>query len=152
MSQAARNLDPDMRAGGSAQEYWRPAIGDPDRDLQLHAEACEHCGSEFAPGARFCHACGAERETGAAAATRERSAWSLGRILDLEEIKAAMGLSLGSLICFFIGVVCTVAAAVVGFVYTASTLLDWQAVQTWRIEWLLTATAAFVAGLLLKKK
>ena len=149
MSQAARNLDPGLRASSSAQEYWRPAIGDPDRDLQLHAEACAHCGSEFAPGSRFCHACGAEREAGAAVRS-SASAWS--RILDLEEIKAGLGLSLGSLICFFVGVVCTVAAAVVGFVYTASTLLDWQAVQTWRIEWLLTATAAFLAGVLLKKK
>ena len=151
MSQAARNLGPGMGAAGSAHEYWRPAIGDPDRDLNLHAETCAHCNSEFAPGARFCHACGAERETGAAA-QQQGSAWSLGRMLDLEEIKAGLGLSLGSLICFFIGMVCTVAAAVVGFVYTATTLLDWQAVQTWRIEWLLTATAAFVAGLLLKKK
>jgi hypothetical protein len=29
--------------------------------------------------------------------------------------------------------------------------LDWQAVQLWRIEWLLGATASFLAGILLKK-
>jgi hypothetical protein len=35
---------------------------------------------------------------------------------------------------------------------TAKTLVDWQAIQMYRIEWLLAATAAFVAGILLKKK
>jgi hypothetical protein len=39
-----------------------------------------------------------------------------------------------------------------GFLFTATTLLDWQAVQIWRIEWLLAASAVFVAGVLLKKK
>ena len=30
-------------------------------------------------------------------------------------------------------------------------LVDWQAIQFYRAEWLLAATAAFVAGILLKK-
>jgi hypothetical protein len=34
---------------------------------------------------------------------------------------------------------------------TARTLVDWQAIQFYRAEWLLAATAAFVAGILLKK-
>jgi hypothetical protein len=33
----------------------------------------------------------------------------------------------------------------------AKTLVDWQAIQFYRAEWLLAATAAFVAGILLKK-
>ena len=37
-----------------------------------------------------------------------------------------------------------------GLVYTAATVLDWQAVQIWRIEWLLAAIAAFLAGILLR--
>jgi hypothetical protein len=41
---------------------------------------------------------------------------------------------------------------VTGFLFSATTLLDWQAVQLWRIEWLLAATAIFAAGFLLKKK
>jgi hypothetical protein len=41
---------------------------------------------------------------------------------------------------------------VTGFVFTATTLLDWQAVQLWRIEWLLGSVAMFAAGFLLKKK
>jgi hypothetical protein len=37
-------------------------------------------------------------------------------------------------------------------VYKEDTLVDWQAVQAWRIEWLLAAMAALLAGILLKKK
>ena len=33
----------------------------------------------------------------------------------------------------------------------AADLAEFQAVQMWRIEWLLAATASFVAGILLKK-
>jgi hypothetical protein len=44
-----------------------------------------------------------------------------------------------------------VAAVMTGLVYSANTLVDWQAVQTWRIEWLLAAAVAFIAGILLKK-
>jgi len=34
---------------------------------------------------------------------------------------------------------------------TAKTLVDWQAIQIYRVEWLLAATASFVVGILLKK-
>jgi cytosine/uracil/thiamine/allantoin permease len=44
-----------------------------------------------------------------------------------------------------------VGALAVGVVFSARTLLDWQAIQIWRIEWLLGAVAAFLAGCLLKK-
>jgi hypothetical protein len=37
-------------------------------------------------------------------------------------------------------------ALLVGIVFTARTALDWQAIQMWRIEWLLAAIAAFVGG------
>jgi hypothetical protein len=39
----------------------------------------------------------------------------------------------------------------VGLFFKASNLGEFQAIQLWRIEWLLAATAAFVAGILLKK-
>ena len=38
------------------------------------------------------------------------------------------------------------------FVFSARTVLDWQAVQLWRIEWLLGAIAMFAAGVLLKRR
>jgi len=60
-------------------------------------------------------------------------------------------LGTASLIAFIAGIACLLAALAVGFLYTAGTVLDWQAVQVWRIEWLLAAAATFLAGILLKK-
>jgi hypothetical protein len=39
----------------------------------------------------------------------------------------------------------------VSLFYRASNLSEFQAVQMWRIEWLLAATASFAAGILLKR-
>ena len=147
MAQLARNAE-------RSQEFWRPAVDETrnreaGRALTMHPEACDRCGTDFAMGARFCHLCGHQRtaEMGSTAGSR----WNLFRFLDLERIKGAVGLPLASVIALFIGMACTMAAATTSLLYSASTLLDWQAVQIWRVEWLLAATTAFVAGILLKK-
>jgi hypothetical protein len=70
--------------------------------------------------------------------------------LHFHEIKRRLGLSTGSLISFVIGLVCVTGALMVGLL-TAKTLIDWQAIQMYRLEWLLAATASFVLGILLKK-
>lgn len=57
-----------------------------------------------------------------------------------------------SLAALVLGCACIVAAVVTGFVFNATTLVDWQAVQLWRIEWLLAAIAILLAGILVKKK
>lgn len=72
------------------------------------------------------------------------------RYLHFHEIKSRVGLSTGSLISFVIGLACVTGALLVGLL-TAKTLVEWQAIQIYRIEWLLGATAAFVLGILLKK-
>lgn len=131
------------------QEYWRPAVpnGRPHEiphDVRTRIEVCENCGTEFVVGSRFCHVCGGERQ-----AVQSNSRWA--EVLDFENIKHALGFSTGALIAFIVGVICVLAAAMTGFVYSANTLVDWQAVQTWRIEWMLAAISAFVAGILLKK-
>jgi hypothetical protein len=145
------------------------------------AEACSACGTEFMIGARFCHTCGALRvEKGAVPATKsrlpwrearevlvERAAWlrsatagvliqtrripAVLRYLHFHEIKRWVGLPTASLIAFFIGLGCVGGAVVVTLVYTAKNFVDWQAIQFYRAEWLLAATASFVAGILLKK-
>lgn len=141
MSEAARKFDqdywqPPRSAEMSAVDYGVPA---PPRAL-----TCSACGTEFVVGSRFCHVCGAERDvTG-----EESRGWI--EWLDLGRIRQAIGLPIGSLICLGLGVACVVAAIVTGFIYTATTVLDWQAVQVWRIEWLLAAMVALVAGILLK--
>ncbi len=129
------------------QDYWQPPRGSQeDMAAPAKALACPECGTEFVVGSRFCHVCGAER-----AALEETGSRSFTDWLEFTRIREAVGLSIPSLVCLIAGVVCVIAAIVTGFIYTANTVLDWQAVQVWRIEWLLAATVAFVAGLLLKK-
>jgi len=70
--------------------------------------------------------------------------------LHFHEIKSLVGLPTASLVAFVLGVACIAGALLVGLL-TAKTLVDWQAIQFYRAEWLLGATAAFVAGILLKK-
>ena len=70
--------------------------------------------------------------------------------LHFHEIKSLVGLSTASLIAFLVGIGCVTGALMVGLL-TARTFVDWQAIQFYRAEWLLAATAAFVAGILLKK-
>ena len=147
MSEAARNVADASMGSPQRQEYWKPI------EVSRHeaaTDACATCGTDYPIGARFCYVCGSERVTGEAAA-RPGFASRLGRMLDLAELKSAMGLGVGSLVAFFVGIICVIAAGAVGFIYTATTMLDWQAVQIWRMEWLMAAIAAFAAGTLLKK-
>jgi hypothetical protein len=89
-----------------------------------------------------------------------RSAVAAGRKLTLpnwmqylhfHRIKRWIGLPTPALIAFMIGLGCVAGAISVSLVYRASNLAEFQAIQMWRIEWLLAATASFVAGILLKK-
>ena len=73
------------------------------------------------------------------------------KYLHFHEIQRWVGLSTGSLIAVFIGLGCVAGAIGVSLFYRATNLAEFQAIQMWRAEWLLAATAAFVAGILLKK-
>jgi hypothetical protein len=130
-------------------EFWRPpaqpVASDPAVSTEF-LEACPRCGTEFIVSSRFCHACGASRpELNATSGMLE--------ILGLREFSAlgSLGLSTASLISFLAGAACIVGALAMGVVFSARTVLDWQAIQIWRIEWLLGAIAAFAAGCLFKK-
>ena len=113
----------------------------------VQTESCAGCGAEYVAGSRFCHVCGAERAPQAAA---RRLQWA--RSLNILRLQERLGLPLASVIALSVGILCTLAAIGTGLVYTAATVLDWQAVQIWRIEWLLAAIAAFVAGILLRAR
>ncbi len=71
--------------------------------------------------------------------------------LHFHEIKRWAGLPTGALIAFIMGLGCMIGVLGVSLFYKASNLAEFQAIQMWRIEWLLAATASFVAGILLKK-
>jgi hypothetical protein len=64
-------------------------------------------------------------------------------------IKRRIGLSTAPLAALTVGVACIAGALLVGLL-PAKTAIDFQAIQFYRIECLLGATAAFVAGILLK--
>lgn len=139
MSNAVNHVPP--------QEFWTPPREAQAAALHTRPESCDQCGSEFVMGARFCHVCGDHREplVGASEST-------LSRIMDFGRIRDSLGLTTGSLIAFIFGLACLAAAIATSLIYSAATLLDWQAVQIWRIEWLLAALAAFALGILLKAK
>lgn len=145
------------------------------------AEMCTSCGAEFMIRAQFCHACGGRRPVlnsgiGADASARAgfwEQSWTQKmaslrvavagiswrkisfpgwlHYLHFHEIQRSVGLPTASLIAFFIGLGCVAGAIGVSVFYRASNLSEFQAIQMWRMEWLLAATASFVAGILLKK-
>jgi hypothetical protein len=128
-------------------EFWRPPVVQSDAVRPAVVEACDSCSTEFMVGALFCHVCGTSREAQTTAGAR----WTL--YLEFHNIKRALGLSTAALIAFVAGLACLVMAAIaVGMIYSVQTFNDFQAVQLYRMQWLLGAIAAFVAGLLLKKK
>jgi hypothetical protein len=134
------------------QEFWKPVVTPRADSLQTSATAgrvCQSCGTGYVLGSRFCHICGADRHVNLADASGTNV---LSNGFDLDGIKDTLGQTTASLIAFVLGLVFLIAAAMTGFFFTATTLLDWQAVQIWRIEWLLAAAAVFIAGVLLKKK
>ena len=143
MAQLAGNYD-------ERQEFWKPAVTRRREPPQVEAsgQVCESCGTDFLMGSRFCHVCGADRHTNLASSSSK----GIRTWFDFASLRDALGQTNGSLIALFLGCACIIAAAVTGFLYTATTVLDWQAVQVWRIEWLLAALAIFGAGLLLRRK
>jgi hypothetical protein len=131
-------------------EFWKPAVAPRQEAASAETtdQVCQECGTDFVLGSRFCYVCGADRHANLAAnAVTGLNAW-----IDFASLREALGQSNASLVALVMGFACVIAAIVTGFVFTATTLLDWQAVQLWRIEWLLGAVAMFAAGFLLKKK
>jgi hypothetical protein len=131
------------------QEFWKPIVASHPEGAQAELQtrnACPKCGAEAVLVGQFCHVCGAERGTEFPQFAQGLASW-----FDFTAVRKATGLGLAALLPFILGCGCVIAAAAVGFVYTASTVLEWQAIQLWRIEWLLAAIASFGAGLLLKK-
>jgi hypothetical protein len=143
MADVARNLDPRKV---EHDQYWSPAI---DRRLTTPAaELCPRCGTEFIIGSRYCYVCGTDRDL---PGIRNKGSFDWKRLVDFHKLEARMGIGIQAFVAFIAGCLCLLAAALVGVMYTATTMIDWQAVQLWRTEWLLAGIAAFVAGCLLKK-
>ena len=131
------------------QEFWKPAVSPrTSPETEPTEQVCQECGTDFIVGSRFCYVCGADRNTNLS----DTTVTGLRSWIDFASLRDALGQGNASLVALILGCACVIAAVVTGFVFTATTLLDWQAVQLWRIEWLLGAVAMFAAGFLLKKK
>jgi hypothetical protein len=130
------------------QEYWRPVDLRAARVLQVPvaSKACPFCKAEYLPSSHFCHVCGNQRDPHPAA----RQFLTFADYFDLGIIRRWLGLSLACMTCLVVGFVCLFGAAITGVLYRAQTVAEWQAVQTWRMEWLMAAVAVLLAGILLK--
>ena len=71
--------------------------------------------------------------------------------LDLDHIRELTGLSTIPLVLVLAAAVFMLASVMTGLVYNTSTIAEWQAVQTWKVEWLLATVVALLAAMLFKK-
>ena len=139
-----------IRNATAHTEFWRPPVEDRNLELDARTVVCGHCQSEFVMGARDCHVCGMDRNP---QPKSSRVDWDAMRnYLRLPVISNALGVNVASLVAFFVAVVCGIAALVVGAFYQVETVADWQAIQIWRLEWLLAAIACLLVGILLKTR
>ena len=132
-------------AHSPGQEFWHPpTMPVASAPAGSRVQACEGCGTEFIIGSRFCHVCGTQRR-------RVARMQGIYRYFEFAFLNTALGVGTLAFIAFLAGLGCLAAAALTGLVFGANTTSDWQAIQLWRIQWLLAAAASFLAGILLKK-
>jgi ribosomal protein L37E len=133
------------------QEFWRPPLAEQTADPVM-AEACRRCGTEFMVGAAFCHICGLGRHRASATPSDSwTSHLEFLRALEFTNVKNWFGLPLASLCAFLVGLGFLVVALSMGLLSVRDNT-DFEAVQLWRIQWLMAACAAFLAGILLKTR
>ncbi len=116
------------------------------RSAEPRADVCQHCGTEFVVQSQFCRMCGRRAESSITNDSRSASR------LDFNVLRRKLGLTVAGFVGFLAGILCLGAAASVTFIFNANNLVDWQAIQIWRIEWLLAAMASFLAGILLNRR
>src|SRR5690348_10044643 len=134
-------------AGGSSPDVAHAAVAEVDPTVRH--DLCHHCGAEFVVDSPFCRMCGRAKNGVSQAEAKKKSAW---RAADFQQLRRSLGLSIGAMICFILGIACVGAGIATGFIYTANTLVDWQAIQAWRSEWLIAAGVAFICGILLNNR
>ncbi len=129
----------------ASHEFWRPPMPTSVAVTTPERSATCSCGTEFIVSSLYCHACGAKRADLNPAHSFEIPGWS-----ELVSVGDRLGLTMPATIAFLVGLLCVAGALAVSLFFSARTALDWQAIQLWRIEWLIAAIASFVAGCLLK--
>jgi hypothetical protein len=102
-------------------------------------------------GAAFCHICGGNRHRADASSESWLKRLEFLRVLDFASLRSWIGLPLPSLCAFLVGIGFVVIALSMGLV-SVHDISDFEAVQLWRIQWLMAACAAFLVGILLKNR
>jgi zinc ribbon protein len=125
-----------------SQEYWRPADPEVARaiDVTVKEAFCWNCGTPYSAAAAYCQACGSARSGGPQAAP------AAGRKTPALRLR----LPLVCLVFLIVGLGCFAAALLTSAIYRTDTLVDWQAVQVWRVEWLLAGCGAMLAAIVLR--
>src|ERR1039457_4753479 len=135
------------------QEFWRaPLLASKavaKRGRSDERSATCRCGTEFIVSSEYCHVCGVSRPDLGVSVARTLSIPGLAELTLLGE---RLGLTTPATIAFLVGVLCGVGALAVSVFFSARTVLDWQALQLWRIEWLLAPGGPLVARGLLKRE
>jgi hypothetical protein len=126
-------------------DFWRAPMPATATASSERSATCR-CGTEFIVSSLYCHSCGASRPELNTARTFE-----LPGLAEIASLGRWLGLTMPAVIAFLVGILCVMGALTVSLFFSVRTLLDWQAIQMWRMEWLLAAVAAFAAGCLLKK-
>jgi hypothetical protein len=133
-------------APGDAETTTATEALESSPEIAHRHDLCSHCGTEFVVDSPYCRMCGKRNSESLIVATPAL------RALDFRWLQAKMGLTAGALVSLFTGLMCMIVAAAVGSLYTATSYTDWQAIQTWRMEWLMAAGVAFLCGILLKRR
>jgi len=134
----------------ASKEFWQPPPTQPDSMIGM-VEVCDGCGTEFMSGARFCYLCGNGREASLTGKWSWPAHFGFLEALEFHRVKQTLGLGVASLVAFLVGIGCLLAVLAVSVIYSAQNWADFQAIQSYRTQWLLAAVAAFVAGILLRK-
>jgi hypothetical protein len=101
-------------------------------------------------GAAFCHVCGANRHRSDLAPSQSWTRhFAFLRALEFSSVTDWFGLPLPTLCAFLLGIAFLIVALAMGLVSVHDDR-DFQAVQLWRIQWLMVACASFLAGILLR--
>ena len=132
------------------QEFWRSPLA--QAAAVTHAsDACRRCGTEFMVGAAFCHICGLSRHSSGVNPPRWLKHLEFLRVLEFGRIRAWFNLPLASFCAFLVGTALLIVALAVGLL-SVHDFSDFEAIQLWRMQWLMGACAAFLAGILLKDR
>ena len=100
-------------------------------------------------GAAFCHICGMGRHRSGPSGTQWLQHIAFVKDVDFAKVKRFFGLPIASLCAFLTGSLFVLIALAQGF-RNGQEFSDFEAIQLLRIQWLMAACAAFLAGILLK--